>query len=155
MPYKNNLQIVGQPLVLRRAGIDELIDLRHVVLRAGLPRDSAFFSGDDVPSSRHYGAFIPGAAVACATVHRNSWQHQPAWQLRGMATAPAVRGGGVGRAILQFLEDDLRHGAQVLPLWCNARVPAVGFYRRMGWVVVSDVFDIPTAGPHVQMTRVL
>ena len=38
-------------------------------------------------------------------------------------------------------------------LWCNARTPAVGFYQRMGWAVVSDVFEIPTAGPHVRMTK--
>ena len=33
------------------------------------------------------------------------------------------------------------------------RAPAVPFYQRAGWTVVSDVFDIPTAGPHHRMTR--
>ena len=32
--------------------------------------------------------------------------------------------------------------------WCNARVAAVPFYARMGWRVVSDLFDVPTVGPH-------
>jgi len=38
-------------------------------------------------------------------------------------------------------------------LWCNARVPAVGFYESLGWRVVSERFEIPTAGPHVKMVR--
>ena len=38
-------------------------------------------------------------------------------------------------------------------LWCNARLPAVGFYRRGGFEVVSDEFDVPGIGPHVVMAR--
>ena len=38
-------------------------------------------------------------------------------------------------------------------LWCNARVPAMGFYQKLAWQVVSDEFHIPTAGPHVKMVR--
>ena len=34
------------------------------------------------------------------------------------------------------------------------RVPAERFYHRLGWKTVSEVFEIPTAGPHVRMTRV-
>jgi hypothetical protein len=44
-------------------------------------------------------------------------------------------------------------GEAPLLLWCNARVPAVPFYREMGWAVVSEPFEIPTAGPHVRMVK--
>jgi len=47
---------------------------------------------------------------------------------------------------------DVARSAGVTRFWCNARVPAVPFYAAMGWTVVSDVFDVPTAGPHRVMT---
>jgi ribosomal protein S18 acetylase RimI-like enzyme len=70
-----------------------------------------------------------------------------------MAVSPEVRGRGVGQALLEFLESGLRAESPVRQLWCNARTPAVGFYERQGWRVVSEVFDIPTAGPHVRMVK--
>ena len=143
----------GQDIVIRRAEAAEILDLRHAVLRQGLPRSAAIFPGDDEPTSRHYGAFRGSQLLCCATLHRNQWDGQPAFQLRGMATAPGARRTGIGRRVMQWIERDLRAGADTLLLWCNARVPAVEFYRAMGWVVVSEPFEIPTAGPHVRMVK--
>jgi N-acetylglutamate synthase-like GNAT family acetyltransferase len=142
-------------MIIRRATLAEIVDLRHVILRDRLPRDEAIFDGDEAATSRHFAAVnrAGGAVVACATVHLNAWAGTRAWQLRGMATHPAVRKTGVGRRLLEFLERDLADAPDVRQLWCNARVPAVGFYERMGWDVVSEVFEIPTAGPHVRMTK--
>jgi len=76
------------------------------------------------------------------------------WQLRGMATEPDVRGSGAGRALVV---DGLRRiadrGGDVV--WCDARVPAVGFYERMGFAVVTGEFDKPGIGPHLGMVREL
>lgn len=146
---------VDSGIETRRAELTELVDLRHVVLRQGLPREAAVFDGDERPDTRHYGAFRDGRAVCCATLHASTWEGRPAWQLRGMATADGFRGRGIGRDILRLLEADLLRPGSVRLLWCNARVPAVGFYRGMGWRVVSDVFEIPTAGPHVKMVKEL
>ena len=38
-------------------------------------------------------------------------------------------------------------------LWGNARMPAVGFYRRAGLEVVGAEFEVPGIGPHVVMVR--
>jgi GNAT superfamily N-acetyltransferase len=67
-----------------------------------------------------------------------------------MATAPGWQGRGVGRSLLQYAEA-LLAGDRLW--WCNARASAIGFYERQGWTVVSEVFDIPTAGPHRRMIR--
>ncbi|HZN65714.1 MAG TPA: GNAT family N-acetyltransferase [Tepidisphaeraceae bacterium] len=150
--------IGGKTIVVRAASPEEIIDLRHAVLRQGLPRQEAIFDGDELPTTRHSGAFTGGngTAVGCATMLLNAWEGEPAWQLRGMATAPVIRGKGLGRLMLQHLEfgilDALPPAAPRL-LWCNARVPAVGFYESLGWRVVSERFEIPTAGPHVKMVR--
>ena len=140
-------------LDFRRARLEEIIDLRHLILRQGLPREAAIFSGDELPDSRHYGAFLETQAVGCATLHASRWDLEPAWQLRGMAVAQRLTCQGVGKAILSFLEADLLATTPVRLLWCNARVPAAAFYQKQGWELRSAPFDIPTAGPHVKMTK--
>lgn len=151
------LHVADQLVRIRRAELEELIDLRHVVLRDGLPRSEAIFAGDDAPTARHYGAFIGDRTVCCATLHLNEWEGEPAWQLRGMATDAIVRGRGVGHALMAFLERDVLDDApptgQVRLMWCNARVPALRFYESLGWQICSEEFFIPTAGPHRRMTR--
>lgn len=149
------LHINGTPLVLRPCRADEVIDVRHAVLRQGLPRRAAVFEGDDAPTSRHYAALVDGVAVCCATLHAVPWEGEPAWQLRGMASAPEFRGKGVGRELMALIESDLLSGGPAVPrlLWCNARVPALGFYQGLGWRIASEEFEIPTAGPHFRMLK--
>jgi predicted GNAT family N-acyltransferase len=149
-----HLEIDGVRLELRRARVGELVDLRHEVLRHGLPREAAKFDGDDAPTTRHYGAFEGTRAVGCATLMLNQWEGEPAWQVRGMATDARFRSRGLGAALLGMAEAEVvREPSPVRLLWCNARVPAVRFYEKLGWAVRCEPFDIPTAGPHVKMTK--
>jgi len=139
---------------VRRAEPSEVIDLRHTILRAGLPRETAIFPGDDSEGTIHVVAIDGGAVVGCATMLRSAWEGQRAWQVRGMAVTARLQGRGVGRALLTELECLARADADgAAIMWCNARTPAVGFYERAGWVVASPEFVIEMAGPHVKMTR--
>jgi GNAT superfamily N-acetyltransferase len=148
--------MVGQVRVrVGPAKLQDIIDLRHVVLRQGLPREEAIFKGDDAPTTHHFAAFANGNCVGCATFHLNEWEGKPAYQLRGMATAPEFRSGGIGSALLDLAEQTLRSAGPIRQLWCNARTPALNFYKRQGWTAVSDEFFIPTAGPHFRMTKTL
>jgi GNAT superfamily N-acetyltransferase len=67
-----------------------------------------------------------------------------------MAVEPAHRGLGVGRALLARVRDFVTRSGGGL-LWCNARVTAEGFYRALGFTVVSEPWDDPEIGPHVRM----
>ena len=140
------------PMTLRRVPAADVIDLRHAILRAGLPRETALFPGDDDPNARHYGAFEEDRLIGCVTLHPSTWRDNPAWQLRGMAVDKTHQSHGVGKALIDFLEADL-HDSPTRQLWCNARVPAARFYEKVGWRIVSEPFEIPTAGPHVKMTK--
>ena len=73
-----------------------------------------------------------------------------AWRIRGMATAPAMRGRGAGSAIVAALVGHAREQGATR-VWCNARVPAISLYERAGFVVETDVFEEPQIGPHVRM----
>ena len=120
------------------------------MLRAGLPRQTAIFAGDGDPAARHYGAFEGERLIGCVTLHPSRWEGEPAWQLRGMAIAEGFRGRGIGRTMLEFIAADFDDQPMTL-VWCNARVPAARFYEKLGWRIVSEVFEIPTAGQHVKM----
>ncbi len=147
------LQINDGLVQIGPARLEQLIDLRHAVLRQGLPRDEAIFDGDTAEGTRHYGALLAAEVIGCATFHPSQWEGESAFQLRGMATDPRFRRQGIGQALLELAEADLRDSSPVRMLWCNARVPALGFYQRMGWTVCSELFEIPTAGPHHRMFK--
>lgn len=142
-------------LELRRAALDEILPLRHAVLRPGLLLDTARFAGDDEPATRHFGAFPRpgGAAVACVSCMRRPRAGADAWQIRGMATRADLAGRGIGRALLTVALDGLRAEDGPRLLWCNARVTALRFWERAAWTVASDVFDIPGVGPHRVLER--
>ena len=54
-----------------------------------------------------------------------------------MATDPAVRGTGAGRAlVVEGLARVAARGGDLV--WCDARVAAAGFYERMGFAVVTE-----------------
>ena len=141
-------------LIVRQAALEEIIDLRWAVLRQGLPRAEAIFVGDEDDSTLHVAAFHGNQTVGCATLHLSQLDDLPTWQLRGMAVHPDFQRRGVGRRLLEGLDALLARDGQTLRLWCNAREPAVGFYRGMGWTVFSERFHIETAGPHFKMSRV-
>jgi GNAT superfamily N-acetyltransferase len=138
---------------VRLATLDEIISLRHAVLRDGLPIEAAYFAEDRDPTTRHIGAFSNDRNIGCATFLISTYESQPAWRLRGMATAPDFRRAGLGRAMLALAEQTLRAESDIPLLWCDARTPAVPFYQKQGWTIVSEEYVVPTAGPHYRMTR--
>ncbi len=150
----SRVEIDGEPIDLRRAAVDEILPLRHAVLIAGTDRTTPHFDGDDATDTFHLGAFtIDGACVGCMSLMRSRLGDRPAYQLRGMATAPAHRGRGLGAAMLAFAEQQVGEQTAITALWCNARTPAAGFYQRHGWRRVAEPFDIPGVGEHVRMKR--
>lgn len=136
---------------IRSADASEVVPLRHAVLRPGQPVEAARWSGDDDPTTRHYVAEDPELGIiGVASLLRAppDGESGPAWQLRGMAVDERMRGRGVGAAMLRYIEVELGE-----PLWCNARTSAEGFYEKLGWRGVGEVFDKPGVGPHRRMIR--
>ncbi len=143
---------------IRRLTGEETVPLRWAILRAGLPRETAVFPGDEAATSRHFGVLVDGLLVGVATIHLlpmpGTSEIEPAYQLRGMATAEEVRGLGVGGALLAACVAEARQEGGCR-LWCNARAPAAGFYEKHGFTRFGEAFEIPTAGPHYLMARSL
>jgi len=126
--------------------------LRGAVLRQGRPVE---IPRDDDPATFHLAARTPdGQIVGVVRFHPQPCPWRPdaahAWQLRGMATDPAVRGTGAGRALVaEGLARVARLGADLV--WCDARAAAAGFYERLGFRVVTEPYEISPIGPHLGM----
>jgi len=147
--------IHSNEIVFRQAPIDEIISLRGEVIIRGTNRDTPYFDGDRDEATRHFGAFAGTRTVGCLSFMRKEWEGKPAWQLRGMATAPDYRGVGAGKILLRLAEEAVTKESGIRLLWCNARTGAVGFYEKQGWKIVSDEFTIPGVGPHFKMMKEL
>ena len=142
-------------LTVRPISADETLPLRHAVLRPDRPIRESRFKGDEDPTTLHVGALLDGAVVAIASVYlegRADDAPGTAWRLRGMASAPEVRGSGTGAAALAACEAHVREQGGTM-IWCNARTGAVGFYEAHDWRVLGEEFDIPTIGPHFVMEK--
>jgi predicted GNAT family N-acyltransferase len=132
-------------------------ELRGAVLRPN--GGEITWAGDDDPATFHLAARTDDGTVVGVVRFSPSpcpWRPLPRapWQLRGMATAAAVRGSGAGRRLVaEGLTRVAARGGDLV--WCDARTSAAGFYERMGFVVVTEEFDRPGIGPHVGMCREL
>lgn len=138
-------------ITCRRVAVEEILPLRHRILRAGLPPETARFEGDRDATTRHYAAVAGDEPVCCLSLMQSDWEGRPAWQLRGMATDTHMQGRGVGRRLLEMAVAETGRDDPDRIFWCNARTSAIGFYEKHGWQVRSEPFDVPTAGPHVKM----
>jgi GNAT superfamily N-acetyltransferase len=144
-------------VLVRLASVAEIVALRHRELRPGFPASAAHFEHDEAATTRHLGAFHPdsGEVLGCASFVASPWEGRAAFRLRGMATRADWLRRGIGTRVLRLGETILRTETDATVLWCHARLVAVPFYVRLGWEIVSEVFDIPTVGPHHRMVRTL
>lgn len=129
--------------------------LRNVVLRPGMDVDGDHWPDIERADAVTYAVLDDHATpVSTVTVIPEAcpWRPDdlPAWRLRGMATDDAWRGRGVGRVGLDAAVTHVRSEAATL-LWCNARVVALSFYERAGFVVEGDEFVNRTGVPHRPM----
>lgn len=145
---------------VEQVAVGATIDLRNRVLREGAP-DSAAWSALDVVGSATFAAYQADRThdpepIATVTVQPEGCPWRPGartpWRLRGMATADEWRGRGVGRRALDVaIAHVADQGAGLL--WCNARIGAVAFYERAGFVIEGDEFEVAGIGAHRPMTR--
>ena len=131
---------------------DEILPIRHSVLRPGHPVAAAIYETDRSPDVFHVAERDGGVVVACATLFPEPLDGEPAWRLRGMATLPGHRGRGIGGRLLDAgVAEIARRGGRLV--WCNGRSAAAAFYLRHGFTIRGEEFDLPPIGPHYRFVR--
>jgi GNAT superfamily N-acetyltransferase len=139
-------------------------ELRQVVLRPERLVHDMALSDDDEPLTATFAAVsVDGEVVGCVRVAPDA--HPPGlvgtgvdgtspWRLRGMATRQDLRNAGIGSRVLARATAYVSEQGGGL-IWCNARVPAVGLYRRAGFVDHGAIWEEPPIGPHVIMWKMV
>jgi GNAT superfamily N-acetyltransferase len=138
--------------VVEEVNRDDIVTVRHAVLRADQPPETAYYPEDEWPGVFHIAEHDGVTVVACASFYPQPLDGEPAWRLRGMATLEAYRNQGIGGRLLEAgVAEVARRGGRLL--WCNGRSTARAFYLRHGFTVRGDEFDVPLTGPHYRFVR--
>lgn len=140
-------------LRIERVAAERTRALRQSVLRPHQQASELLYPGDDWDESGHFAVILDDRIVGVASVYPmgpDGGRSTTVWRLRGMATAPSIRGTGAGRRLFEATVAHARANGGC-HYWCNARTTAVGFYERMGMHTVGDEFHPPGIGPHFVM----
>ncbi|HEY0246185.1 MAG TPA: GNAT family N-acetyltransferase [Mucilaginibacter sp.] len=83
----------------------------------------------------HFGAFENNQLVAVVSL----FQKGDDFQFRKFAVDKGMQNKGVGRALLNYIVDfAVAEGAR--KIWCNARLSAIGFYAKAGFLQTGVFF---------------
>ena len=138
---------------IKKIEASETYYIRLEVLRKGIPLPVQF-SGDEDLETIHLGAFKNGELIAVSSFMKafnNSFKGEQ-YQLRGMATLPDYQGLGAGK-LMMLKVFELFEESNVDCLWCNARIIAVDFYKKLGLKTFGDLFEIKYIGDHYVMYK--
>ena len=130
------------------ARFSEASEVRYAVLHApfGVERHDEW--DDDDPASRHVVALSEDDRVVG---YGRLIVHGSDAQIRQVAVEPAWQGAGVGRVLVEALLR-LAEAEGATAIWLNARVPAIGFYERLGFEARGGYFNTgKTSVPHRRM----
>lgn len=150
--FANNLAGVNVAAPQTDAEWASYHDLRWQVLRApwGQPRGG----DDDEGLEPTVHAMIADEAGQAIAVGRLIVKSATEAQVRSMATAEPWRGRGLGRQVLEYLEQQAR-AAGIQTVFLNARENALGFYAKLGYQAVGPGPTLFGVIRHVVMRKYL
>ncbi|SNR73614.1 Ribosomal protein S18 acetylase RimI [Lutibacter agarilyticus] len=130
---------------------EETYTIRFEVLRKDIPLPYKF-NGDFEKETFHLGAFKNNQLIAVSSFMKvsNNNFYGDQFQLRGMATLESFQGLGAGKLMVDKAIEILKT-QKIDYLWCNARVIAVDFYKKQGFKIAGELFDIKYVGSHYLM----
>ena len=136
---------------------EEIQQLRNEVLWPHKTFENCILETDHFPLTFHFGVKVEGLTAATVTLQQESSSKLPQekqYRLRAMAVREGYRGQGFGDAIV---EEGLKYlkelGIEVV--WCDARIAALNFYRRLQFEELEEEYEIPIIGLHRFMWKVL
>ena len=124
-------------------------DIRLFFQKQAIPFASIF----DAREKQDWHLVITAESNQVLAYGRLSRKSSDLFQIYQMVVEPDYQQQGLGTQILQTLvELAIAKGAKKLLL--NARVSKIGFYRRLGFEAVGEIFASPSTGvPHITMEK--
>ena len=144
-------------LSLKIVKSDDLLNLRSKILRNNLDPNLCRFPGDKEINSFHVGAFYGNTLIGGVSVMKNECKKKElpnCFQLRGLFVDKEFQHNGIGKTIVNFVENRLRDSG-VNYLWMNARESAVLFYLKLNYSNSKISYVINEVGLHYLMYKKL
>lgn len=142
---------------LKNISSEEIRTLRHKVLRQGKPFSTTTYQRDNCIETFHLAFMKDNVPISCATFYPENTSlisSKRAYRLRGMATIKEHRKKGYGKKIMSKAIEEIKKRKGDF-LWCNARLVAVEFYKKLGFSSKGEQFNISDIGPHYFMYKKL
>jgi ribosomal protein S18 acetylase RimI-like enzyme len=132
------------------ADFEQYYRLRYEVLRAPWHQpEGSEKAADDATATHALMLNEHGVALGVCRLHLQTPEEA---QIRFMAIHPAYQCQGLGKELLQYLEDQARaQGARYITL--QARENALAFYRRCGYTVLAKTHLLFGEIQHYQMRK--
>ena len=132
---------------------EETYDIRKKILRDNIPLPYKF-NGDLDNDTFHLGAFKNNKLIAVSSFMKvaNDNFKGAQFQLRGMATLTEYQGLKAGKLMLEQACLILKN-INIDVIWCNARLSAIYFYEKQGFVTFGPQFEIDLIGSHFTMYK--
>ncbi|MEO6683860.1 MAG: GNAT family N-acetyltransferase [Ginsengibacter sp.] len=128
----------------------QMIQLRYDILRKPL---NLRFDNKELEKEKEdilIGAFDEDTILGCCLLHP---LNNKEIRLRQMAVQNNLQGKGIGAAIMNYAENISRDkGYKMITM--HARMPAIGFYERLGYKIVGEEF-MEVSIPHFKMQKKL
>ncbi|WP_163398236.1 GNAT family N-acetyltransferase [Flavobacterium fluviatile] len=143
--------------LIKEISAKETFIVRHPVLRKGKPVETCVFEGDDLETTHHFGLFDNSDLIGIISLFIKTnpiFAQNLQAQIRGMAILESHQKKGFGEALVKYCEEYCLANQFEL-IWFNARVSAVGFYKKTGYETIGDSFNIPEIGEHYLMYKKL
>ena len=144
-------------LSLKIVKSEDLLNLRSKILRNNLDPNLCRFPGDKEINSFHLGAFNGNTLIGGVSVMKNECKKKElpnCFQLRGLFVDKEFQHNGIGKTIVNFVENRLRDSG-VNYLWMNARESAVLFYLKLNYTNSKISYLINEIGLHYLMYKKL
>ncbi len=141
-------------MMIKKITPEDTYHLRQLVLRPGLNLESCKFPMDFDQESFHLGSFHHNSLVSISSYQyeENPLFEGKQYRLRGMATHPNFRQLGHASSLIKEAEKKLML-KKCTCLWFNARIKAIPFYQRLGYIIKGSEFEIEGVGAHHLMFK--
>ncbi|MBC8080846.1 MAG: GNAT family N-acetyltransferase [Gorillibacterium sp.] len=137
--------------------LDQCIAIRLTVFvdEQKVPLDEELDEFDVHPEAcNHFLTKVDGVIAATGRSRIYDAETQVTYKLQRIAVLAEFRGCGIGRELVQAMEHDaVKSGAQFTLL--DAQCQAEPFYKKLGYVTLSEETFLDAGIPHVQMKKKL
>lgn len=142
---------------VKQISLKDTYPVRHKILRKGKPIETCYFDGDNDINTFHLGLFFEFEIIGIVSYMKNTnneFSESKQHQLRGMAILEEYQGKGLGELLVKSGEVLLKQNKCSL-IWLNSRIKAVNFYKRQGYSIKGNYFEIKDIGTHYLMSKKL